>query len=161
GMRAYATLVDASAVDACVVAGVGATVHLSVGASIDGRFHQRVELSGTVDHVGTGDVRLSGPAFTGMEVSMGRCAVITQGSISVLLTKRPACTFDPESFRSVGLVPEEADVIAVRSANLFRAGWAGISGEALILDLPGASTPRLDTLRFERAPRRMYPVDRS
>ena len=45
------------------------------------------------------------------------------------------------------------------AATLFRAGWAGVADEAIVLDLPGASTPRLDSLAFTRAPRPLYPVD--
>ena len=57
------------------------------------------------------------------------------------------------------LAPEQADVVVVRSATLFRAGWAGLFSEALVLDLPGASTPRLDTLELVRTPRPLYPLD--
>jgi microcystin degradation protein MlrC len=94
-----------------------------------------------------------------MEFSMGRYAVVRAGSLSVLLTERPAPTFDPQAFRQAGLDPESADLVVVRSATLFRAGWAGVADEAIVLDLPGASTPRLGSLAFTRAPRPLYPVD--
>jgi microcystin degradation protein MlrC len=90
---------------------------------------------------------------------MGAWAVVESGSLSVLLTERPAPTFDPECYRHAGLAPEQADVVVVRSATLFRAGWADLFSEALVLDLPGASTPRLDTLELVRAPRPLYPLD--
>ncbi|HWE62198.1 MAG TPA: MlrC C-terminal domain-containing protein, partial [Chloroflexota bacterium] len=104
-------------------------------------------------------LRLSGPVFNGMEVSMGRYAVVRSGGLAVLLTERPACTFDPETYRHVGLAVESADVIVVRSATLFRAGFSGVAGDIKILDLSGASTPRLDTLEFVRAPRPLYPQE--
>jgi len=156
-LTAYTTVVDAPAVDVCVRAGLGETVNLHVGCTIDGRFHQPATLRGVVAHLGENPLRLSGPVFTGMEVSMGRYAVVQAGKLSVLLTERPACTFDPETFRHVGLPVEHADVVVVRSATMFRAGFSGIAGDILILDLPGASTPRLDTLEFARAPRPLYP----
>jgi microcystin degradation protein MlrC len=102
---------------------------------------------------------LTGPVYTGMRVSMGRCAVVSVGRLSILLTEKPACTFDPETFRKVGLPPEEADAIVVRSARLFRAGFASVTRDAIILDLPGASTPRLNTLHLPRAPHPLYPID--
>lgn len=157
GLTAYTTVVDAPAVDACTRAGEGRPVRLRVGCTLDPRFHLPVDLEGIVSHLGHASLRLSGPVFTGMEVSMGRYAVVRSGGLSVLLTERPACTFDPHTYRHVGLAPERADVIVVRSATLFRAGFAGVAGDILILDLPGASTPRLDTLAFVRAPRPLYP----
>lgn len=158
-LRAYVTLVDPPAVGICIDAGIGAEVSLSVGCQVDKRFHLPVAVAGMVHYLGDGEMTLSGPVYTGMRVSMGRCAVVTIGLLSVLLTEKPACTFDPETFRKVGLRTEEADVIVVRSAHLFRAGFASVSTDAIILDLPGASTPRLDTLRLPRAPHPLYPID--
>jgi len=158
-LRSCATLVDSPCVAACFHAGEGTGVDMMVGCSYDDRFHRPVRLRGVVTRLGDGPFELTGPVFTGMEVSMGRWAVVTAGSLSVLLTERPACTFDPETFRHAGLAPEQADVIVIRSANLFRAGWAGVAGDVHILDLPGASTPRLETLEFHRAPRPLYPLE--
>jgi microcystin degradation protein MlrC len=90
---------------------------------------------------------------------MGAWAVVESDGLAVLVTERPAPTFDPQCFRHAGLRPEDADVVVVRSATLFRAGWQGLYSEALILDLPGASTPRLDTLELVRAPRPLFPLD--
>jgi microcystin degradation protein MlrC len=158
-LRSYVTLVDPPAVECCVRAGAGSKVALTVGCQIDNRFHHPVAIAGVIDRIGDGEVVLKGPVYTGMHVSMGRCAVLTNGSLSVLLTEKPACSFDPETFRSVGLRPEEADVLVVRSAHLFRAGFASVSQEAIILDLPGASTPRLETLQLLRAPHPIFPID--
>jgi microcystin degradation protein MlrC len=157
GLTAYVTLVDAPAVAACFRAGEGQWVNLQVGCTLDPRFHRPAPLEGEVTRLGSDPVRLTGPVFTGMDVSMGRYAVVRYARIWVLLTERPACTFDPETFRHVGLAPERADVIVVRSAHLFRAGFEGVAGDIMILDLPGASTPRLDSLEFVRAPRPLYP----
>jgi microcystin degradation protein MlrC len=160
-LRAYVTLVDAEAVRTCVRAGEGATLRLRLGSSIDSRFHEPVEIDGTVGRLGHGLYPLTGPVFTGMEVTMGRYARVDVDRLSILVSERPACTFDPETFRRAGLDPEHADVVVVRSANLFRAGWADLAREAVILDLPGASTPRLTTLDYERVPRPLYPLDDS
>ena len=160
GLRAFVTLVDAAAVQEARAAGVGRPLTVAVGASIDRRYHEPVELSGTVAATGGGSYRLTGPVFTGMEVSMGTWALIECDGLAVLVTERAACTFDPAVFEHVGLDPASADVIVVRSANLFRAGWGTSADGAVLLDLPGASTPRLDRLPFVRATRPLYPVDR-
>ena len=159
GLRGFATLVDGPAVAACVAAGAGGDVRVDVGCTLERRFHTPVRLEGRVRVLGSDPFRLTGPFLQGSEVTMGRFAVVDAGTLSVLLTERPAYTFDPETYRHAGLVPEEADVIHVRSANLFRAAWAPVTGSALILDLPGASTPNLASLEFERAPRPLFPLD--
>ena len=159
-LRSYVTLVDSSAVRACTHAGPDAALRLSIGASLDPRFHDPVQIDAVVERVGSTPVVLAGPAFTGMAVSMGDWAVVRVGRMSVLLTERPAFTVDPATFRHVGLPPEEADVIVVRSATLYKAAYPSASAAAAItLDLPGVSTPRLHSLDFERAPRPLYPLD--
>jgi microcystin degradation protein MlrC len=69
-------------------------------------------------------------------------------------------TIDPSSWTAVGLPLDAADVIVVRSATQFRAAY-GESGErGLVMDLPGASTPRLDTLTFTHTTGPLFPFDR-
>jgi microcystin degradation protein MlrC len=159
-LRACVSLVDAAAVGACSELGEGGRFTGQVGCSFEHRFHDPVEIVGTVSRLGGGSFELTGPAFTGMSVSMGRYAVVSVGRLEVLLTERPAPTFDPEAYRVAGIEVGQLDAVVVRSANLFRSGYAGIAADALILDLPGASTPRLESLTFLRAPRPLYPLDK-
>ncbi|MBB4662413.1 M81 family metallopeptidase [Conexibacter arvalis] len=160
GLTAYVTVVDRAAVAACAATGVGADVDVRVGASIDARFHAPVPLRGTVTALHDGPITLAGPVWAGMEVSIGRAAVIRSGSLHVLVSERPPSTFDVATFRALGLEPAAADVIVVRSATLFRAGFAEVMrGEPLFLDIPGPSTPRLSHLTYVRAPRPLYPLE--
>jgi microcystin degradation protein MlrC len=159
GLRAYATLVDAPAVARCHAAGAGAELELSLGGSLDDRFWPAVQITGVVERVGVGEYELPGPVFNGMRVSVGRFARVDVGRLAILITELPACTFDPECYRQVGLDPAEADVAVVRSATLWRAGWNGIAGDAFLLDVPGASSARLEGLPFIRATRPLFPLD--
>lgn len=157
-LRAFLAIVDGPAVAECTRAGVGSLVRLRVGSTIDRRYHRPVEVCGEVVRLGTTSVALSGPVATGMRVPMGYWAVVRSGRVEVLLTQEPAHTYDPATFRTVGLRPEEADVIVVRSANAFRAGYRDISSQAIVLDLPGASSPRLETLTYSNTPPPLTPM---
>jgi microcystin degradation protein MlrC len=158
GLIIYETIVDVPAVSLCHGAGVGASLSLRLGSTIDATFGPPVCVNALVERIGDGPYRLTGPVYTGMEVSMGRWAVVAVETLRVLVTEQPACTYDPQTFRHVGLPPEEADIVVVRSVGLFRAGFAGIAHHAFHVDLPGASAPRLSTLTFERAPSDLYIV---
>jgi len=158
-LRTYVTVADAPAVEVCHRAGPGRPVELSVGCTVDTRFHEPVHLDGTVERVGSGEVMLSGPGYTGMQLSMGRFAVVAVGRLSLLVTERPAISYDPATFDAAGLDLKKLDVVVVRSALNYRAAFPEAAAEAVILDLPGASTPRLDRLAFRRAPRPLYPID--
>jgi microcystin degradation protein MlrC len=162
GLTSLLTTVDAPAVAECFEAGVGATLNLEIGCTVDSRFHEPVSVTGRVGNLGSDPVTLTGPSFTGTKFSMGRWAVLHSGSLALLLTERAAYTSDPQTFRHVGLDPESADVVVVRSATQFRAGYPAASADAaVILDVEGASTPSFDRLRFTRLSEALYPlVDR-
>ncbi len=155
----YVPVVDPAAVRACHDSGVGATVELIVGAGIDGRWFDPVPIRGRVLRAGAGTYRLTGRGYTGMEVSMGRFAVVASGGLHLLLSERPAWSADPATFRHAGLEPFEADVLVVRSCSDFRPNYPESAAEAVTLDVPGPATPRLEALRFERAPRPLWPLD--
>ena len=163
GIRSYATVVDEPAVAVCHAAGSGGRVEVTLGATLDARWSGPVAVGGRVGAVGESPVVLAGDSMTGQEISMGRWATLDTSidgtGLAVLLTERPAPTFDPAGYRHAGLEPADADAVLVRSATMYRAGFRGIYSVAYVLDLPGASTPRLDYLEFHRAPRPLYPLD--
>ncbi len=160
GLIAYVPVVDPPSVDLCHLAGEGARVDLTVGATVDTRWWKPVPVVGRVRSVGEGSYRLEGAGFTGLEVNMGRFAVVDIGQMTLLLSERPAWTADPATFRFAGLRTEVADLIVVRSCSDFRPNYPLASTEeAITLDVPGAATPRLENLVFQHIPRPMYPLD--
>ena len=137
---------------------VGNPVRLEVGGAYNPAARP-VSLEGTVANAGGGTYRLTGHSHTGMEVSMGEWAVVTSGSHHLLISSQPSITGDPATWRHAGLEPDMTDVLVVRSCSDYRPNFPASAPEAITLDLPGASTPRLESLRFQHVPRPMYPID--
>lgn len=92
---------------------------------------------------------------------MGDWAVIRSGNHRLLVSAEPSITADPATWRHAGLEPDRADVLIVRSCSDYRANFPASAPEAVTLDLPGPSTPRLENLEFLHAPRPLYPHDRA
>ena len=137
---------------------VGNSVRLEVGGAFNPAV-RRVTLEGVVAGAGAGSYRFTGCSFTGKEVSMGDWAVVTSGSHHLLISSRPSITADPATWRHAGLEPDLTDVLVVRSCSDYRPNYRASAPEAITLDVPGASTPRLESLRFQHAPRPIYPID--
>ena len=157
-MTVMHSVVDPSAVEQWASA-VGKQVRIRVGA----RFNPAatpVTVDGTVVRSGDGHYRLAGRSFTNREVTMGKWMVLESDNHKLLVTSQPAITADPSTWRHAGLDPDRADVLVVRSCSDYRANFPESAPEAVTLDLPGSSTPRLQNLRFENAPRPLYPIDR-
>jgi len=157
--RCLLSMVDAPAARQAAAAGVGSRVRLTVGHTISRGTGTPLEIEGTVTRLGDGKFRFGGGAVANMEATMGVCAVVAIGKISLLLMENPTFTGDPAMYRSVGLEPSEADLVLVKSASQFRAEYEPLSAHIYILDTPGASTPNLKSLSFRSIPRPMYPFD--
>ena len=159
-ISAAMTLVDEAGVRECFAAGVGANVDLQVGSSLDSRWSPPVRLVGKVVHLSDEPIVLTGPVMTGQKVSMGKWATVDSGTgVKVLVTERPAPTFDPSAYIQAGIQIRELQAVQVRSCALFRSGFNGLFHEALILDLGGATTPNFGSLKFSNIPRPMFPLD--
>ncbi len=151
------TVLDPAAARRCA-GSVGSRVRMEVGAVFNPAA-RRVTVEGVVTAAGAGSYRMTGLSHTGREVSMGEWGVITSGLHHLLVTSLPAITADPATWRHAGLDPDQADVLVVRSCSDYRANFPSAAPEAINLDLPGASTPKLESLHFQHAPRPLYPLD--
>jgi microcystin degradation protein MlrC len=155
----YLPIVDPEAVSAAAAAGVGAEISVPVGGKLNGRFSRPVAVRGRVRTLFDGRYRYAGPMFHGVETSMGRTAVLeVGGSLFLQLTELPVWTIDPEHYRCVGLVPERAKFLAVKSQGSFKAAYEGLAKQVLYMDTPGISGSNLRRLPFERIDREnLYP----
>ncbi len=129
--------------------GVGATVTLSVGGKLDNIFNQPVELTGTVEFAGPASFRFGGEGYTGVEQDMGPSAVVRAGNVFVLIVSTSVMTVDPELYRAVGLEPKDAQIVVVKSAIQFRAGYP-FARRSIMLDSPGMSSDHIATLPWQQ-----------
>ena len=159
----YLPIVDPEAVAAAAAAGVGAEIELAVGGKLNQRFSRPVTVRGRVRALFDGRYRYTGPMFHGVETSMGRTAVLeVGGSLFLQLTELPVWTIDPEHYRAVGLMPERAKFLVVKSQGSFKAAYEGLAKQVLYLDTPGISGSNVRRLPFERIDRAaLYPWNAS
>jgi microcystin degradation protein MlrC len=94
-------------------------------------------------------------------MDMGCCAVIQAGQVSLLILGNSVMTVDPAMYRAVGLEPNDAGIVVVKSHIQFRAGYADVARAIILLDSPGMSSDRLESLPFVRIERPLFPFDRA
>ena len=153
-------LVDPEAVQLAIEAGVGNTFTASIGSKFDRRNSRPVPVTARVRLMSDGRWTPWGRGYNpGIEVSMGRAAVLEIGSVTVLVAERPTMTVDPALFRSHGIEPLRMKIVVVKSPNGFRAEYEPIAKRIFLLDTPGVSSANLLSLPFRKIPRPMYPFD--
>lgn len=154
-------LVDPEAVQRAIAVGVGNTLTTSIGGKFDRRNSRPVKVTARVRLLSDGRWTPWGRGYNpGIEVCMGRAAVLEIGSVTVLVAERAAMTVDPALYRSHGIEPTRMKIVVVKSPNGFRAEYEPMAKKIFLLDTPGVSSANLLALPFKKIPRPMFPFDK-
>jgi microcystin degradation protein MlrC len=150
---------DAAAVQACVKAGVGASVTIEVGGKVDDRHGAPVRVTGTVRTLSDGRFVHRGPMMTGLPGRLGVTAVLDANDVKVILISYRWQTLDPEMIRFVGIDPLREKILVVKSTIHYRAAFEPIAKEIIEVDAPGLSSSNLARFEYRRVRRPIFPLD--
>jgi microcystin degradation protein MlrC len=150
---------DATAVQACVKAGVGASVTLDVGGKVDDRHGAPVRVTGIVRTLSDGRFIHRGPMMTGLPGRLGATAVLDVNDVKVILISHRWQTLDPEMIRFVGIDPLREKILVVKSTIHYRAAFEPIAKEIIEVDAPGLSSSNLARFEYRRVRRPIFPLD--
>lgn len=157
--KALLNIVDAAAVDAAQVAGIGTEIQLSIGASLDQTFYRRVPIIARVAALYNGRFRHETAANTGFQFDMGGVAVLEIGPIVVMAMRHAVVQWDPEMYRCADLEPSQFRVVQVKSPGGFRNAYGPLAERILIVDLPGLCSPNFALFPWKRVRRPIFPLD--
>jgi len=154
-----ANVVDAAAAEAACAAGIGQQIRVNIGGSLAPQYFKPVEFTGYVKSLHDGEFRFKGQGMRGVTHHMGRTAVLVYNNIHLVVMSYGVTQWDPELYRSLGLEPGDARMVQVKSPAAFRAAYKDIADEIIIVDAPGAASPKLTALPWKRLGRPIYPLD--
>ena len=95
-------------------------------------------------------------AINGRHISMGPCAVVQSGGVTILITSHATAPMDLAQWRSQGIAPEQFSVIVVKAAVAHKQAYDPITTTSLVLNTPGPCTADLRTLPFKHAKKPLY-----
>ena len=157
---AFSALYDPESVEACAAAGAGAEITLSLGGKVEPSLGAPVEAHGTVVGLFDGKFKLEGPMATGVAINIGPGAVFRAGGVDVVLASRRAQNYDQQFFKAFGIDPVEKSILAVKSAQHFRADYAPIACEIAVVDEGGGITSHnFKSLDYKHIRRPIWPLD--
>jgi microcystin degradation protein MlrC len=154
-----ACLWDPEAVQACLGAGVGARLTLSVGGKIDPSHGAPVAVTGRVRTLSDGRFVHHGPMFRGLEGRLGPTAVVDVDGVKIIVISHRWQTLDPEMIRFVGIDPRGERLLVVKSTIHYRAAFEPIAHAIVEVDAPGLSSSNLARFAFTRVRRPIFPLD--
>jgi microcystin degradation protein MlrC len=154
-----ACLWDPDSVRACLQAGVGATITVSIGGKIDPSHGAPLRVTGRVRTLSDGRFIHQGPMFRGVEGRLGPTAVLDVEDVKIILISRRWQTLDPEMIRFVGIDPGRERILAVKSTIHYRAAFEPLAHAIIEVDAPGLSSSNLTRFEFKHVRRPIFPLD--
>ena len=149
-------VVDAAAAAACHAAGVGSTVTLQVGGSLDPARFPSVEVTGKVRLLSDGVLRSES---YGEAWFAGLTAVLEAGKNTIVISTRPVSLYDRTLFLANGQFPENFDMTVVKSPLCQPRFFDEGAERRLDIDAPGSTSANVRSLGHVNAARPLYPLD--
>jgi microcystin degradation protein MlrC len=148
---------DAESAAACHAAGVGASVHLSLGGKSDGMPFACVA---TVEKLTDGVFTLTGPMGAGNPGNLGPTALIAIDGVRVIVSSRKMQALDQAIIRHVGVEPSSCAILALKSSVHFRADFGDWAERVIVAIAPGpvVADPAVLNFRYVRADIRRRPL---
>jgi microcystin degradation protein MlrC len=156
---AFGTIYDPATVQQAMKAGVGAEIEVSLGGHTDASMGAPVKARAAVKMLSDGFFRNDGPMNAGVETQMGPTAVLRIGGIDVVTISSRIQTIDLQVFLSQGIDPTTKSVLVVKSVQHFRAAYAPIAREIVLVDSGGICSPDIHKLKFTKLRRPIWPFD--
>lgn len=149
-------IVDPPAVQACISAGLSATITTKVGGTLDPRF-QPVTVTGQIISLSDGHLRSESH---GEAWYAGPTAVLKCGPITLVITTRPVSLYDRTLFLANQQDPANFDMTVVKSPLCQPQFFNDGADLVLNIDAPGSTSANLLSLGHTQATRPLYPLDK-
>ena len=131
---------------------VGKRMQVRLGGRLSATWGPPVALEVEVERVTDGRFRNAGPMERGLEVNLGRTAVLKSGALRVIVTSSCQAPNDPEYFRLHGVELGAVELVCAKAKNHFRAAFGALCDPIIEVDTPGPAAADLATLPFRHLP---------
>jgi microcystin degradation protein MlrC len=149
-----ALICDLEAAAAAHAAGEGARLELALGGRHGPQGVVPLRAEGAVERLSDGRFVATGPMFRGSPMDLGPMAVLRvlagREGVRVVVSSRRVQVADRAILHHVGIEPAATRILAIKSSVHFRADFAPIAGEILIVAAPGLMPADPAQLPFRR-----------
>lgn len=133
-----AVMWDPAAAAAAHEAGPGASLSLDLGGHSGAPGQRPFRATFTVEGLADGRFVGTGPMWGGAQMTLGPMALLRIGGVRVVVASRKVQAADQSIFRHLGVEPTTERILALKSSVHFRADFAPIAQEILVVKAPGA-----------------------
>ncbi|MGX5734991.1 M81 family metallopeptidase [Bosea thiooxidans] len=156
GKRVLAQIVDAPAAAAAYRAGVGATISVTLGGSIDPARFPPMKVTAKVKLLSDGEAFLE---TMKAPLKAGPTAVLSWDNATVVVMSQSVSLFDRAMYYANGLDPTDFDLVVVKSPHTEFHMYDQWCARNFNIDAPGATSANLKSLGHRICARPVYPLD--
>lgn len=154
--RTLLPIVDQPAVNKAVEAGVGETIKVNIGGSLDSKRFHPLLITARVLLISDGHFRSE--SF-GEEWYSGPTVVLESNNFTIVVSSRAVNLYDRSFFYAHGQDPKDFDAVVVKSPHCQHHIYAAWCEKMISIDAPGSSSANLHSLGHSRCPRPIFPLD--
>ena len=129
----------------------GKRMRITLGGRLAKTWGPPVELEVEVERITDGRFKNAGPMERGLEVNLGRTAVLKAGAIRIIVTESCQAPNDPEYFRLHGIDVTAAELVCAKAKNHFRAAFGAVFDPIVDVDTVGPAMADLSKLPFRHS----------
>jgi microcystin degradation protein MlrC len=130
----------------------GKRLRVSLGGRLSATWGPPVPLEVEVERVTDGRFRNAGPMERGLEVNLGRTAVLRARDLRVIVTSACLAPNDPEYFALHAIDLAAAGLLCAKAKNHFRAAFGALFDPIVEVDTPGPAAADVRALPFRYLP---------
>ena len=134
---AIGLICDPAAAAAAHAAGVGARIDIGLGGCPQVPGDEPLQAMYEVEVLSDGKFVYGGPMMNGKEADLGLMACLRIDGVRIAVSSAKAQLLDRNMYRTVGINPEDMKILVNKSSVHFRADFAHIAEEILVVRAPG------------------------
>ena len=146
---------DPAAVDISHAVGLGGRFRLRLGgkagADSGSPLDLEVEVTGLADE--------ASQSWAGTRMSLGRACALRAGSVSIAVASVRDQAYSPDLFHAVGIDPREQQLVVVKSAQHFAAGFAPMARQIILASGGGPLETDFRKIPYRHVRRPIWPLD--
>lgn len=140
-------------------AGVGARISCRLGGKTDRFSGEPIDLTDAyVKTISDGKTIRKNPMGKGSELDMGTLVCLIVGNVSIVVASVRMQTYDDGPFVLAGIDWREQKILAMKSAQHFKAWWSERVKEIISCDPPGTQSANISGLPLRNIDRSYYPL---
>ena len=156
----FGPLYDPNAVKLMSNLSVGTTVNIDIGGKSDPKFGGKpISVNGKLIKKSNGRYVGDGPIFKNRSGSFGPSVILKVKDVEILIVSKAQQIWDQQQIKVFGIDPKSKKVLAIKSAQHFRAAFEPIASQTLICDSGALATPQINLRTYRNVVRPVFPLD--